>query len=81
MTHCATRLVLRQQPCQFHEVELKAQFEGRIAMDRNRNADRAASLGVDMVTAADALQRPSVRHEQAGEFLAGKCLHSTNSIT
>jgi hypothetical protein len=34
-----------------------------------------------MVTAINALQRPSVRHQQAGELLAGKHLHSTNSIT
>jgi len=67
--------------CQLHEVALKTDFERFIAMDWNGNADRTASLGIDVVAAVDALDGPAMRFQQTGEFLARKSLQSASSIT
>jgi hypothetical protein len=72
---------LRRQTSQLHEVALKPNLERLVAVDRNRNADRAARLGVDVMAAADTLQRPAARFQQTGELLAGERLHNTSSIT
>lgn len=51
---------LREQTSQFHKVALKPYFERFVAMDWNGDSDWSASLGVYMVAAVDALQRPSM---------------------
>ena len=53
-------ILLWQQTSQLQEVTLKPYLESFVAMDRNGDSDLTASFGVDMVTAVDALQRPSV---------------------
>jgi len=72
---------LRLETSQFHEVTQKPHFERCIAVDRNGYADRATSLDVNVMASTDSLQRPTVRLQQACKLLAGKRLHSANSIT
>ena len=60
---------------------LKPGLERFVGVDRNGNSDRAAALGIDVVAAADALQKPALRLQQTGEFLAGESLQSASSIT
>ena len=47
---------LRQQASQLHEVALKPDLERLIAVDGNRNADRIASLGINVMAPVDPLQ-------------------------
>ena len=75
------RSPLHQEICQFHKVSLESDFERPIAVNRNRNADRGARLGVDVMAAVDALQRPAVRFQHSVEFLAGNGLQRASSIT
>ena len=52
-------ILLWRQTSQLHEVALKPGLERFTAMDRNGNPHNATRLGVDVVAAIDALQRPS----------------------
>jgi hypothetical protein len=78
---CVRGCVLRQQTSQLHEMALKPNLERFIAVDRNGNTDLTPSLRIDMMATVDSLERPSMRFEQTGEFLAGKRFHSASSIT
>jgi len=60
---------------------MKPELERFLATDWNGNANRAASLGINVIAAVDALQRPSMSLQHSGEFLAGVCLHSASSTT
>ena len=73
--------MLRLETGQLHEVTLKAYLERRIAVNRDGDAGRAAGLGVNVMASIDSLKNPSVRVQQACQFLAGNCLHSASSIT
>ena len=46
---------LRQHISQFHEVALKPHLKRLVAVNRNGNSDCSARLGVDVMTAVDAL--------------------------
>ena len=74
-------MLLPLETRQLHEVTQKPHLERCIAVNRNRDADRCASLTVNVMASIYALQRPSVRFQQARKILAGNCLHSASSIT
>jgi hypothetical protein len=55
---------------ELHQPMLEATLQWRIAVDRNRDSNPVPGLAVNMVTAVDSQQRPTVPLEQPAELPA-----------
>jgi hypothetical protein len=64
----------------FQQVNLQADLERLVAVDRNGKPGGLAFLGEDMVASLNALQGPAVLLKQSGKLLPSQRLHTAISM-
>ncbi len=71
----------RRQPGELHQVALQSGLELGGTMYGDGKPNAGSWPCVDMVTAIDANQGPTLGFDQLGQFLARKGCHKASSIT
>ena len=65
----------------FHQMPQQADFQRRICVDGDRNARILSRFGINMVTALDSFQFPTLFFDKLAEFLSAYSFQTAISIT